>query len=172
MNTITSVIKRHPLVIYFVLAYALAWMLIPLVISVSVAFGLLALFGPAIAAIIVTGVVEGRAGVKVLLRRVVQWRVGFKWYAVAVGLPVILALVVLVVNVLLGQSLSIAPQQLGLILILAVLVIGEEIGWRGFALPRLQSRHNNLTASLILDVLWAACAPCWSGWTNMVRVLC
>lgn len=60
MNTITSSIKRHPLVAYFVLAYALAWMLIPLVVSVSVAFGLLALFGPTIAAISVTGVVEGR----------------------------------------------------------------------------------------------------------------
>lgn len=52
MNTIASAIKRYPLI-----AYALAWTLIPLVVSVSVAFGLLALFGPAIAAIMVTGVV-------------------------------------------------------------------------------------------------------------------
>ena len=56
MSTITLLIKRYPLIAYFILAYALAWILIPLVVSVSVAFGLLALFGPAIAAIIVTGV--------------------------------------------------------------------------------------------------------------------
>ena len=56
MNTITSAIKRYPLIAYFVLAYALAWILIPLVVSVSVAFGLLALFGPTFAAISVTGV--------------------------------------------------------------------------------------------------------------------
>ena len=48
MNTITSAIKRYPLSAYFVLVYALAWTLIPLVVSVSVAFGLLALFGPTI----------------------------------------------------------------------------------------------------------------------------
>ena len=58
MNTVTSFIKRYPLVAYFILAYALAWILIPLVVSVSIAFGLLALFGPTIAAIIATGVVE------------------------------------------------------------------------------------------------------------------
>jgi hypothetical protein len=50
MNTIILLIKRYPLIAYFVLAYALAWILIPLVVSVSVAFALLALFGPAIAA--------------------------------------------------------------------------------------------------------------------------
>ena len=48
MNTVTSAMKRYPLIAYFVLAYTLAWMLISLVVSVSVAFGLLALFGPAI----------------------------------------------------------------------------------------------------------------------------
>jgi membrane protease YdiL (CAAX protease family) len=156
MNTISSFIKRHPLVAYFVLAYALAWMLIPLVVSVSVAFGLLALFVPAIAAIIVTGVVEGRVGVKVLLRRVVQWHVRVKWYAVAVSLPAALALAILGINGLLGIPISLTPQQIGLTLILAVLVVGEEIGWRGFALPRLQTRFNSLAASLILGVLWAA----------------
>jgi membrane protease YdiL (CAAX protease family) len=158
MNTITSSIKRHPLVAYFILAYTLAWMLIPLVVSVSVAFGLLGLFGPTIAAIMVTSVVEGRSGVRQLLRRVVQWRVALKWIAVAVGLPFILSATVLVLNaVLLGEPIAILPNEAPVLtLILGLLVIGEEIGWRGFALPRLQTRFNSFTASLILGSLWAA----------------
>jgi membrane protease YdiL (CAAX protease family) len=157
MNTIKSSIKRHPLVAYFVLAYALAWMLIPLVVSVSVAFGLLALFGPTIAAISVTGVIEGRSGVKQLMQRAVQWRVPLKWVAVAVGLPLILSLTVLVLNAtLLDKPITILQNEAPVLtLILGLLVIGEEIGWRGFALPRLQMRFNSLTASLILGSLWA-----------------
>jgi membrane protease YdiL (CAAX protease family) len=157
-NTITSSIKRHPLVAYFILAYALVWVLIPLVVSVSVAFGLLALFGPAIAAIIVTGVVEGRAGVKQLLQRVVPGRTGWKWIAVAVGLPILISAMVVVLNaMLLGKSISIVPNEAPVLtLILGLLVAGEEIGWRGFARPRLQTRFNSLTASLILGGLWAA----------------
>jgi len=157
MNLITASIKRHPLVAYFMLAYALAWMLIPLVVSVSVAFGLLALFGPAIAAISVTGVVEGRAGVKQLLRRAVQGRVGLKWIAVALGLPILLSTTVVVLNAApLGKPITIAPNEAPVFtLVLGLLVIGEEIGWRGFALPHLQTRFNSLMASLILGVLWA-----------------
>ena len=158
MNTLASFIKRHPLVAYFILAYALAWMLIPLVVSVSVAFGLLALFGPAIAAIIVTGVVEGRSGVKQLLRRAVQGRAGLKWIAIAAGLPLLVSATVVVLNaVLLGKPIAIVPNEAPVFtLIIGLLVIGEEIGWRGFALPRLQERFNSLTASLILGGLWAA----------------
>ena len=157
MNTITSSIKRHPLLAYFVLAYALAWMLIPLVVSVSVAFGLLALFGPTIAAITVTGVVEGRSGVRQLLRRAVQWRVPIKWFAVAVGMPLLLSLTVVVLNAVeLGKPIAIVPNEAPVFtLILGLLVVGEEIGWRGFALPRLQTSFNSLTASLILGSLWA-----------------
>src|SRR5512138_314830 len=98
MNTITSSVKHHPLVAYFVLAYALAWMLIPLVVSVSVVFGLLALFGPTIAAITVTGIVDGRSGVKELLGRVVQGRVARKWIAVTVALPILLSGTVVILN--------------------------------------------------------------------------
>lgn len=157
MNLITASIKQYPLVAYFVLAYALAWILIPLVVSVSIAFGLLALFGPAIAAIIVTGVVEGRAGVKQLLRRAVQGRVALKWIAIAVGLPLLMSATVVVLNAaLMGKPLAFVPNEAPIFtLILGLLVIGEEIGWRGFALPRLQTRFNSLTASLILGVLWA-----------------
>lgn len=156
-NTILSSIKRHPLVAYFILAYALAWALIPLVVSVSVAFGLLALFGPAIAAISVTGIVEGRPGVRQLLQRVVPGRTGLKWIAVAVGLPILISAMVVVLNaMLLGKPISIAPNEAPVLtLILGLLVVGEEIGWRGFALPRLKTRFNSLTASLILGGLWA-----------------
>jgi membrane protease YdiL (CAAX protease family) len=158
MHGITLSIKRHPLVAYFVLAYALAWMLIPLVLSVSVAFGLLALFGPAIAAISVTGIVEGRSGVKQLLRRAVQGRTELKWIAVAVGLPILISAMVVILNaVLLGKPIVLVPNEAPTFtLIIGLLVIGEEIGWRGFALPRLQTRFNSLTASLILGGLWAA----------------
>jgi uncharacterized protein len=152
MNALSSLIKRNPLVWYFVLAYALAWILIPLTTSVSLGFAFLALFGPAVAALIVTGVTEGRTGVKHLLAKVVQWKVGWGWYAIAIGLPFVLAAVVWFI----AGSPSRTPQPLTLTLILAALVIGEELGWRGFAMPRLQERFSPLVSSLILGVLWAA----------------
>ena len=91
MKILTDFVKRHPLIAFFVLAYALTWPLIP-VVSVSPLWGFPALFGPATAAIVVAAVADGRAGLKDLLGRVVRWRVGARWYAVALGLPVILAL--------------------------------------------------------------------------------
>lgn len=148
----TSLIKRNPLISYFILAYALAWILIPLTVSVSIGFGFLALFGPAFAALIVTGVTEGRTGVRQLLAKIIQWKVSWIWYVVAVGLPFALAVVVW----WLAGTPARTTQPLSLTLILAALVIGEELGWRGFALPRLQERFSPLVSSLISGSLWAA----------------
>jgi uncharacterized protein len=155
MQTVATFIHRRPLVTFFVLAYALTWALIPLV-SVSLVFAVLGLFGPALAATIVTAITEGRAGVKPLLGRVVQWRVNWPWYAVAALLPVALTLAAGGVHRLLGGAAPAGPgDPPALIAILALLVVGEEIGWRGFALPRLQARFGALGASLILGALWA-----------------
>jgi membrane protease YdiL (CAAX protease family) len=147
--------KRHSLVTFFVLAYAITWALVPLA-SVSLAFPVLGLFGPALAAVIVTAITEGASGVKILLGRVIQWRVSWFWYVVALGLPLALALAVAGIHRLLGGAM---PAGLGdpaiLTATLALLVVGEEIGWRGFALPRLQARYGGLGASLILGALWA-----------------
>lgn len=158
MSYLISFVKRHSLITFFILAYALAWALIVLAASVSIAFGFLALFGPAIAALIVAGMTEGRAGIKDLFRRTVLWRVRPLWYVVAIGLPFLLAVIAVgVYSVLTGTPISInLEQSLGLTLFLAIIVIGEEIGWRGYALPRLQHRYNSLIASLILGALWAA----------------
>jgi uncharacterized protein len=156
MKTLAAFVNRHPLVTYFVLAYAFSWAMVALY-SAGFIFALLALFGPALAAIIVTGLTEGRSGVKALLRRVAIWRVGIRWYVAAIGLPVVVAVAALFFySLLTGTPLAInSGTPISLLVIIALLVVGEELGWRGFALPHLQSRYNGLTASLILGVLWA-----------------
>lgn len=148
----SALIKRNPLVSYFVLAYALSWIWYPLILNVSIGFSFIGLFAPALAAIIVTSISEGKASVNALLAKAVQWGVGWGWYTVAIGLPFVLAALVWWI----AGTPPRTEQSLALTLVLAVLVIGEELGWRGFALPKLQARYNPLASSLILGVLWAA----------------
>jgi CAAX protease family protein len=157
LSSITTFVKRHPLVGFFTLAYALTWPWIPLV-SVSPLWGFPALFGPATAAIIVAAVAEGRTGVQDLLGRMTRWRVGVRWYAVALGLPAVLSLAAGGIHLLLGGSTPVRFAQLTILEpIVFLLIVGEELGWRGYALPQLLARRSVLSASLILGVLW-------SGW--------
>jgi uncharacterized protein len=156
MNALKTFVRRHLLVTYFALAYAFSWAMVALY-SAAFIFALLALFGPALAAIFVTWLIDGRSGVKALLRRVGLWRVGPRWYVVAIGLPVMVALAALCVHSLItGTPLAInSGTPIALLIVIALLVVGEELGWRGFALPQLQARYTGLRASLILGVLWA-----------------
>ena len=150
-------VRRAPLLSFFVLACALTWSCV-LLAPVSPAFGLLGLFGPSAAAVIVTAAGEGRAGVRTLLARVLDWRVRPAWYAVALGLPFVLTGAAALLHLLLGGAGPFPLYPIGVLsIVLAVLVVGEEIGWRGYALPRLTARFGVLGASLILGLLWA----CW-----------
>jgi CAAX protease family protein len=169
-------IQRHQLVAYFVLAYAITWIIVsPLVAS---ALGLLHLsippqihylgaYGPLLAALIVTGVTGGADGLRELGARMIKWRVGIIWWAIALFSPALLFLLSAVILRLTGASwpdfsqfgLSDDFPTFGLvanwILWTLTLGIGEETGWRGFALPRLQKNRSALTATLILTVFWA-----------------
>jgi uncharacterized protein len=146
--------RKHPLIAFFVLAYLLTWWIYPL-LKFSPLLGIFGLFGPAIAAIIVAAVTGGKSGVKALLRRVVLWRVGLPWYVIALGLPTILSLATAALAYLVGATEFIRVGALAPIeLVLFVLVVGEELGWRGYALPRLLEKRSALTASLILGLLW------------------
>ena len=154
-----SLIRRYPLITFFVLAYVLSWwpwILYALDLLPQPIVG----FGPFLAAIVVLAVTRGKTGVVGLLRRMVRWRVGLRWYAVALLLPVAISLAAAVFNVLLGAQ---APSSVELggwvglfstfFLLLLVPGIGgawEEPGWRGYALPRLQVGRSALFASLIL----------------------
>jgi uncharacterized protein len=147
-------VRKHPLIAFFVLAYLLTWWIYPL-LKFSPLLGIPGLFGPALAAIIMAAVTDGKAGVKALLSRVVLWRVGLQWYVIALGLPTLLALATAALGYLLGASEFIEASVLTPIeLVLFVLVVGEELGWRGYALPLLLEKRSALTASLILGVLW------------------
>jgi membrane protease YdiL (CAAX protease family) len=123
------------------------------------------LFGPAAAAVLVVAAIGGRAGVAGLLRRIGLWRVGLRWWLVALSPPGLLGLAVLA-SWLTGSDLphladfglfSGVPTVgvVGVGLLVVVGALGEEIGWRGFALPALQRRFSPLVASLILAGLWA-----------------
>jgi membrane protease YdiL (CAAX protease family) len=158
------VVRRRPLIVFFVLAYAFSWWPWPLYalgLSPSSIIG----FGPFLGALVVLALTSGKAGVLGLLKRMVRWRVRPVWYAVALLLPVGVPLVATVLNVLLGAQ---APSSVELgawpnliptfFLLLLIPGIGgawEEPGWRGYATPKLQASRSALPASLILGVVWA-----------------
>jgi len=153
-------IKRSPLVAYFVLVFGIEWLLvfalastIPPVIALLIGAWL-----PNVVGIFITGVASGRAGLRALFNKVVLWRIPLKWYVIALLLPTILGFLAIGLYKLLGNAMpDFAPaSQLLLIVLLAVFTgaMGEELGWRGTALPRLQARWNALISSLILGVLW------------------
>src|SRR5919197_3623438 len=99
MKAITSIIKRHPLVTFFILAFALTWAAMMAWIAGGGEDIPWFTFGPMITALIVTAIVSGKSGLKVLLHKQVQWRVGIGWYAIALGLPIALELATVALNV-------------------------------------------------------------------------
>jgi len=154
MSRAASWLKEHELAAF----YAIALFLISGAIAAFVATGnealaLLGVIGPALSALFVTRLAEGKDAVRELLLQLVTWRVRLKWYLAALLLIPAVAIVAIVLTSDQFPTIdtaSILPK----IPILLVLMTGEEIGWRGFALPRLQQRYNALTSSLVLGVLW------------------
>ncbi len=174
-SPLRRLISDHPLVAYFVIAYAGTWLVdLPVLLGKGglglfpFSFGnagILVVFfsayaGPLLAAFLVTAATSGKAGVRLLLRRFVQWRVGPGWYFAALFSSLLVWLVGL--SVFYGFSLAtafIAHWSLLLSVYLPLLVlnlfdtVGEETGWRGFALPRLQAKYGPLIGTTILAIL-------------------
>ena len=190
-GTRPGLLARRPLVSFFVIAFAGAWVVeLPVVLSrtgtgvlpytlptivVVLLIAAATFTGPTLAAFVMAWATEGREGPKRLLRRYVQWRVKLRWYLFV--LLVIPAAEVLGAIVWPGVLASYQPVTLGLVLayplaFLTTLVLGgplgEEPGWRGFALPRLQDACGALAGSSFLGVMWALwhLPLFWSGvWT-------
>lgn len=172
MTTLMTFVKRYATLIFFVLTFVLSWgtwllftggapmrsdpRFLFIVVSAPVA--------PAIAGLLLTGLTTGRAGFRELGARLSRWRVQAGWYAMALLLA---PLVVIISSVLLAWSLKstefipaifTTQDPVGLLLpgIISGLLVGfcEELGWTGFAIPRLRLRYSFLAAGLLVGVVW------------------
>lgn len=123
---------------------------------------LLGVFTPGFVALALTGRATGRSGVRALLRRLVDWQVPARWYVFALSYIAVLKLVVALVHRATTGAwphFGEAPWYLMLAATLGSTLIGgqagEELGWRGYALPRLAERFGLGAASVLLGVVWA-----------------
>jgi len=171
MTTLRALVTKHAVATYFVLTYVISWggfvwvvgpggfpgtgnqfdRLLPFVASAMLA-------GPSLAGILLTGLVSRKAGLRELLSRLLKWRVSARWYAVALlPAPLLAALVLLAFSL----TSPIFDTDNKAALLLSAVAAGlttvlEEIGWTGFAVPRLRLRYSAITTGLIVGVLWGA----------------
>jgi membrane protease YdiL (CAAX protease family) len=182
-SPLKRLIIRHPLIAFFVIAFAGAWIVtLPLVLAQN-GLGLLpytipeiglvplsewfaipaSILGPTLASVTVTAITAGKAGMRQLLRRYVLWRVGIRWYLfVLVGVPLFQ---LVCSSVFLGIAPLTAFIQLwplyfttflpNVLIIALAVQIWEEGGWSGFAVPNLQQRFGAWRACLVIGPLWA-----------------
>ncbi len=169
-----KMIQKHPVLSYILIAYLFSWSIELIAIagmngnynlSRLFPYLLVAQFGPTVAAIVVVFFKEGKSGLKDLFRKLIIFRFPFKSYLFSLfTIPVILCLYYFALRI------KIPPGPAPFLVYLTVLIaplngllgpvirgagpLGEELGWRGFLLPRLLKKYNDVTASLLLGVVW------------------
>jgi uncharacterized protein len=159
-------IERRPVASFFALAYAITWVAwLPTILGYRGDLGqvlmMIAQFGPAVAALLLVWYTG--ASMRSWAGSIIRWRVAPWWYIVALGLPVVLIGVQgalfggllgypLDVSSISGRLVNFLPSAIILALIAG---LGEEPGWRGFALPRLEARHAPVLATALLGFVWA-----------------
>jgi uncharacterized protein len=147
-------IRNHPMVSFFVLAYALSWGAVP--------FGSFFAPGALIAALVVVFLTEGLAGLRALGSRVIRWRVRWVWYVVAIAVPLVVHFVTISLNQALGAPAPDTGQftpWYSLLVVIGMIMIdptggpfSEEPSFRGYAQPKLQATRTPLVATAILGV--------------------
>ncbi len=161
MSRLLSGVRRHPIVTFFVLSYAISWGALPFE---SVRF---LPSGPLFAALIVIPITQGWSGLRELGSRMIRWRVRWYWYVAALGVPLAVHLTYAGINVAAGAgvpSMTLTSLTTFLMVFAVRLInpadgpLGEHPGWNGAALPGLQGfGYSPLLATAIL-------APLVAGW--------
>src|SRR5690625_2260871 len=157
---------KYPVSTFLILTFTLSWAYIftTRAVGESVARDLFFVFcGPSVSAFIVTFVIGGKEGLACFMKSLFKWRVPGKYYFLAiVGIPLwifvasyAVTLVLFPQDMRLPPMIQIAASLFNFIITFIFAGLGEEFGWRGFALPRLQKKLGAIGASLLLGTLWA-----------------
>ncbi len=166
----SGLVQKYPLLLFLGLTYMSAWAFwIPAVFSsqdlwkIEIPFWRIGFFSPSICGLILTFLGKGKRGTRKLLRSLMEWRVGIRWYLVILLLPMVIVIIPsFSLYVLFGGKLlfeaptpwySIVPSFVGILFLGGPL--SEEIGWRGYALPRMLKGKSALSASILLGILWS-----------------
>jgi membrane protease YdiL (CAAX protease family) len=161
---VTSLMRAHPIVSFFLLTVLFSWWPWPLYATGHSPLPI-ASFGPFLAALVVLGVTRGRSGVRALVGSMLHWRVPGRWWLACIAVPVVITVTALAVNLLLGaqppSGIQLNAWTAAPLTFAAALLVPwtggawEEPGWRGYALPRLIDRYGWKTSSLILGAVGA-----------------
>ena len=164
MTVITEWTGKHRLTTFFILAFAVSWWVWPFY-AMGVAPTPFFACGPLVAALVVIGITDGRRGYRTLGARMIRWRVGWTWWAVALGLPLVVLAVASLANVTIWGAPAPVWASIGFATIAMNFAVrfvnpldgplGEEPGFRGYALPHLQSSRSPLGSSVLLGVVVA-----------------
>jgi uncharacterized protein len=160
MTVLAPAIRRHRLAVFFGLAFLLSWWSWPFQ-ALGIAPTAHWPAGPLVAAVIVLALTEGRAGLRDLGARMIRWRVGWGPWAFAVLVPLGVLAVAAATNALVwGAPVHLALGGVGLVAAIRFVnpldgPLGEEPGWRGYAVPRLQERYSKPAAAAVLGVIVA-----------------
>ena len=164
-------LRQAPLPSFFVLTFAWSWACWALSPAVKPQWPWLATllmfagsFGPSFAAVIVVASTRKLMGLRAWLGRCLRWRIGWGWWAFALLLPFVLMSISAGLHIALGGTIATPPASGHLLMTLVNLPLilllggpmGEEFGWRGYALPLLQDRFGRRAASLGLGLVWGA----------------
>ncbi len=155
-------IENKQIIVFFALSYIISW---PLWILSDVfnssLLEVLGRFGPLVSAVIITATTNGLLGIKQIIKKFCIWKIGFRWYVLCFLSTAVIAMIAIDINQIITGVNPIYnnPKEWYLIFpvfiyVLFFSVLGEETGWRGFALPRLQKKFSALTSSLIIGALW------------------
>ena len=163
MRGLFDTVRRYQLLVYLFLTFSLFWLAMPLGAQFFVLMALVGSFAPALFALVVTAGTQGRTGVRVLFGRFAPRRVREVWYLLALGIPLVVCAGIAGLSWVLGSVPSILTGP-GLVLVSLVFFFaaGEELGWRGYMLPRLLEKLAPLNAGLLIGAIHACYhLPLW-----------
>jgi membrane protease YdiL (CAAX protease family) len=153
---LSSFLRQYQLIIFFVLTLTLgAGVVTVAVMTGNENIAILAVLTPSLTAIALTALVSGKVGLRELLVKQTKQRVNFRWIVISLfTIPLIAAVAISLHSLFGGPALTLrSTQLLPQVIIILLISFGEEYGWRGYALPRLQQRYIALAASLILGLV-------------------